>query len=54
MNSLMQLTCRMKKEDICGDLLEGLRCVLYLGCDTSVPYIERVEARIPSALDVFK
>lgn len=51
---LAEVTCRMKKEDICGDLLEDLRRVLYLGYDTSAPYIEQVEARIPSALDVFK
>lgn len=51
---LAEVTRRMKKEDICGDLLEDLRRVLYLGYDTSAPYIEQVEARIPSALDVFK
>ena len=51
---LAGVTCKMKKEDICGDLLEDLRRVLYLGYDTSAPYIEQVEARIPSALDVFK
>lgn len=51
---LAVITCQMKKEDICGDLLENLRRVLYLGYDTNAPYIEQVEARIPSALDVFK
>ncbi|RKJ82818.1 YkgJ family cysteine cluster protein [Butyricicoccus sp. 1XD8-22] len=51
---LAEVTCWMKKEDICGDLLEDLRRVLYLGYDTGAPYIEQVEARIPSALDVFK
>ena len=43
---LAEVTCRMKKEDIFGDLLEDLRRVLYLGYDTSAPYIEQAEARI--------
>lgn len=48
------VSARMKKENIRGGLLERLRYLLYLGYDINAPYIEQVEARIPTALDVFK
>ena len=40
---IVDVTCRMKKEEICGDLLEELRYILYLGYDINAPYIEQVD-----------
>lgn len=53
MNSLVQVTHKMPKEAICGDLLDALHYELYLGYDTSAPYIEQVESRMDAAQRIF-
>lgn len=51
---LTKKTCRMREEDICGDLYEALRRVMYLGYDTSLPYVDQVESRLDGAQNIFR
>lgn len=51
--ALAEETCRMRKEDIRGELYEALRRVMYLGYDTGLSYIDQVESRIGEVQKIF-
>lgn len=51
--ALTKKTSRMREEEICGELYEALRQVMYLGYDTSLPYIDQVESRMDEAQKIF-
>lgn len=48
-----QKTCKMRKEDIRGKLLDDMRRAMYLDYDTGLPYIEQVEKHIAVARETF-
>lgn len=51
--ALSEETCRMRKEDIRGELYEALRRVMYLDYDTGLSYIDQVESRMGEVQKIF-